>query len=213
MVYEQLETTTKHYTLDDIPDQASTITLVCKKLPVQILATSKLINTEAMRIFCPSMLQLKAQPMRFFITAKVSKSLFVLRRSLSRCFGHNSQPYDSPALSEAAKAFINRCVKTRRLASSCRHVEMMVTDKDAPSLPQLARLLCYSNMFARRNHLKITLLRKELATETHHTIWHASQDLGRLLRVNERVHLHLADKPDAERWRRDWEGTISVPEA
>jgi len=213
MVYEQLEMTTKHYTLDDAPDQPSTMTLVCKKLPVQILATSKLINTEAMTIFCPRMLELKAQPMRFIITAKPSKPLFVLRRALSRCFKYNSQSDDSPPLSGAIEAFIDRCVKTRRLASSCRHVEIMVTDKDAPSLIQLAILLHHSNKISTRNHMKITLLRKELATGIHYTNWYATKSLGRHLSMNKRVHLHLADKPDAERWRRDWEETTSVPEA
>jgi len=213
MVYEQLETTTKHYTLDDMPDQPSTITLVCKRLPVQILATSKLINTEAMQIFRPRMLQLEAQPMRFCIRVNSSKSLFVLRRSLSRCFRYNPRPDGSPLLSEAVEAFIDRCVKTRRLASSCRHVEIMLTDKDAPSLTRSICLLYLSNKFARRYHLKITLLRKELATEIHYANWCATKSLGLHLSMDKKVHLHLADKPDAERWRRDWEETTSVPEA
>jgi len=115
IVYEQLEITTKHYTLDttgttNTPDQPSTITLVCKRLPVQILATSKLINTEAMQIFRPKMRQLKAQPMRFLFKAEPTSPLRVFSRSLSRCLGYRFRPEDSSALSEAAQAFSNCCV-------------------------------------------------------------------------------------------------------
>ena len=212
MVYEQLEMTTKHYTMDYMPDQSFTITLVCKKLPVQILATSKLINTEAMQIFRPRVLQLKVQPMRFCISVNPSKPLSVLRRSLSRCFRYNPRPDGSPPLSEAAEAFIDRCVKTRRLASSCRHVEIMLIDKDAPSLTQFICLLYISNKLATRYHLEITLLRKELATGINYANWCASKSLGRYLSMDKSVHLHLADEPDAERWMRDWEETTSVPE-
>lgn len=216
MIYEQLEMTTKHFPLDstDAADQSSTITLVCEKLPVHILATSKLVNTEAMKSFWPRMQQLKAQPMRFFIKAKPMDPLIVLSRSLSRCFRYGFQPGYSPASNEAAEAFIYRYVETRRLASSCRHVEIMVIDKDAPSPRQLEILLCYSTRISMQRHMEITLLRKEPATGIHDTNWKATQALELwLMSKNKRVHLHPADEPDAERLRRDSKETTSASEA
>jgi len=219
MVYEQLEMTTKHYTLDttsttDTPDQPSTITLVCKKLPVQILATSKLINTEAMQILRPRMLQLKAQPMRFLFKAELTSPLRVFSRSLSRCFGYDFRPQDLPALSEAAQAFSNCCVKTRRLADGRPRVEIMVTDKGAPSFVPVMNMLCNINWISTRSHLEITVLRKEPATGVQNTIWQGLQSLELwLMSMNKRAHLHLADEPDAERWRRDWEETADAFDA
>ncbi|KAH6866524.1 hypothetical protein BKA58DRAFT_470817 [Alternaria rosae] len=216
MVYEELDMKTKHYTLDsaDTPDQSSTITLVSKKLPVQILATSMLINTEAMKVFRPRMRQLKAQPMRFLIKAKHTNPLLDFGCRLSRCLRYRYQPENTPVLSKAAEAFVDRCVKSRRLSSSRPHVEIMVADKDAPSARQLRNMLCYSHYIAMRSHLEVTLLRKEPVTGIHDTNWQATQNFElAMMSINKRVHLHLVDEPDAERWRRDWEETTSASEA
>jgi hypothetical protein len=111
IVYEQIGITTKHHTLEstNAPDKYSEITLVRKSLPVQILATCRLINDEAKTFLRPKLAKLRNQPLRFLVDCASATALVDLRYSpLVRCFGLVPDEEREP-LSVEAKAFIARC--------------------------------------------------------------------------------------------------------
>jgi hypothetical protein len=223
MVYEQLAVTTKHHTLDsiDAPDKSSTITLVSKELPVQILATCQFINTEAKKILLPRLRQLEKQPMRFLASAASAEALLRLDNPLTLCLGQQPRAQGSSLeLSEAAKAFINRCNKTfvaLRLESwssgSRFDIEIMLTDGEGPSREESISLFAYSYLVFFQHNYGITLLRKEPAVGTCGANWQLMQRVAALSSADQRINLRLADGPDAEQWRKDWEETPRAPEA
>jgi hypothetical protein len=96
IVYEQIDFTTKHHTLEstNAPDNSSNITFVRKSLPVQILATCQLINNEAKTFLRPKLAELQSQPMRFLVDCASAKALVDLNSPLVRSFGLEERDAD-----------------------------------------------------------------------------------------------------------------------